>query len=75
MRPLAAGLEWFLLFERAGEAWMPRQAPGGFLPGGWPPAPAGMPEAGLSQALGLASWRDWSMLSSALTKSFARRCV
>lgn len=54
---------------------MPSQAPGGFLPGAWPPAPAGMPEVGLSQALGLASWRDWSMLSSALTKSFARRCV
>ena len=54
---------------------MPRQAPGGFLPGAWPPALAGMPEAGLSQALGLAPWRSWSMLSSALTRSFARRCV
>ena len=23
---------------------MPRQAPGGFMPGAWPPAPAGTPE-------------------------------
>ena len=29
----------------------------------------GMPEAGLSQALGLAPRRDWSMLFSALTRS------
>ena len=54
---------------------MPRQAPGGFLPGAWPPAPAGMSDVDMSQMLGLESWRDWSMLSSALTRSSARRCV
>lgn len=36
--------DWPDGLNRAGEAWMPRQAPGGFLPGAWPPAPAGMPD-------------------------------